>query len=421
MLNWRNQEELRKNAFGLIALLILPIAIFSSKAMAPLFVLLALVLMTLNFSEKDRKFSLPKLPVLAFLFLLLWAAASLLWTFDQSLSGKLLLPLTALFGLGIFALSQSKIVSSSAREMTEKLLIWGAAITIALLLFESVTGSWLTRFGRALPWYEVINFQSGGINIEAFLRNGVVILAILQWPIMSALVRRRHHLGAALLFLLTIYLVFRFSSATAIIAIIGSIIGIGIARYRRKFASIFVASMFVFLLVGAPFIVHQFTANKSVQEIGQFSYDLNLPNSGTNRLLIWRFATQRIFEKPLFGWGMNTARQIPGGDNKYTLRVDTPAGKNIILFRDFYLPLHPHNAALQIWLELGAVGAIIVAIFGWLFIRKLADNNTDIALLGVVISILAFNFLSFGAWQSWWIATQFLCLCLTLVTSRRNV
>jgi hypothetical protein len=42
-------------------------------------------------------------------------------------------------------------------------------------------------------------------------------------------------------------------------------------------------------------------------------------------------------------------------------------------------------------------------------------------LFGVVISILAFNFISFGVWQSWWIATQFLCLGLTLVTTRQNV
>ena len=85
------------------------------------------------------------------------------------------------------------------------------------------------------------------------------------------------------------------------------------------------------------------------------------------------------------------------------------------------MPLHPHNSSLQIWLELGAVGAIIVAVFGWIFIRKLEDDDTDPVLFGVVISILAFNFISFGVWQSWWIATQFLCLGLTLVTTRRNV
>jgi exopolysaccharide production protein ExoQ len=323
--------------------------------------------------------------------------------------------------LGVFVLREINYIPHSARAITEKLLIWGAAITIALLLFESVTGAWLTRTGRGLPWYEVINPQTGGINIEAFLRNGVVILTILMWPILSALTRQRHFLGAALFLVLTIYLVFRFSSTTALVAIIAGGIGIGLASSRRKLASLIVGSMFVILLLGAPFLVHQVTAGKNVQEIGQFSYDLKLPNSATSRLIIWQFAAQHIFEKPFFGWGMNMARKIPDSGEKYTLKVVTPTGKNIVLFRESYMPLHPHNAALQIWLELGAVGALIVAVFGWLFIRKLENMHTDPVIFGVVISILAFNFISFGAWQSWWIATQFLCLGLTLVTSRRNV
>jgi len=421
MLNWQNKDGLRKFAVSLTALLILPIAIFSSQAMAPLFILLVLALLALNAADKDHRFSLPKLPAIAFIFLLLWAAASSLWSFDFGLSSKLILPLTALFGLGVFILAEINYIPHSARAITEKLLIWGAAITIALLLFESITGAWLTRTGRGLAWYEVINPQTGGINVEAFLRNGIVILTILMWPILSALTRQRQFIGAALFLVLTIYLVFHFSSTTALVAIVAGGIGIGIAHFRRIFASIIVAVMFVFLLLGAPFLVHQFTAGKNVQEIGQQSYNLKLPNSATSRLIIWQFATQHIFEKPLLGWGLNTARKIPGSGEKYTLKVDTAAGKNIILFEESFMPLHPHNAALQIWLELGAVGALIVAIFGWLFIRKLENMHTDPVIFGVVISILAFNFISFGAWQSWWIATQFLCLGLTSVTSRRNV
>ena len=421
MLNWQNKDDLRKYAFNFTTLFILPIAIFSSKAMVPLFILLAVALIALNVADKDRKFSFPKLPVVAFLILLLWAIASLLWTFDSGVSRKLILPLIALFGLGLFVLIEIKFASLSASEITEKLLIFGAVITIALLLFESVTGSWLTRFGRDLPWHEVINPHTAGINIEAFLKNGIVILSILLWPIMSALVRRRHFLGTALSFVLTIYLVFRFSAAAVLIAMTASVIGISISHFQRKLASIIIGGMFVILLLGTPFLVYQFTANKSVNEIGQFSYDLKLPNSAISRLLIWQFATQHIFEKPFLGWGMNTARQIPGSGEKYTLKVDTPNNKKIVLFRESFLPLHPHNASLQIWLELGAVGAIIIAVFGWIFIRKLEDDDTDPVLFGVVISILAFNFISFGVWQSWWISTQFLCLGLTLVITRRNV
>ena len=138
MLNWQNKDDLRKYAFNFTTLFILPIAIFSSKAMVPLFILLAVALIALNVADKDRKFSFPKLPVVAFLILLLWAIASLLWTFDSGVSRKLILPLTALFGLGVFVLSEIKFAPLPAHEITEKLLIIGAAIAIAVPLYISV-------------------------------------------------------------------------------------------------------------------------------------------------------------------------------------------------------------------------------------------------------------------------------------------
>ncbi len=138
MLNWQNKDDLRKYAFNFTTLFILPIAIFSSKAMVPLFILLAVALIALNVADKDRKFSFPKLPVVAFLILLLWAIASLLWTFDSGVSRKLILPLTALFGLGVFVLNEIKFAPLPVHEITEKLLIIGAAIAIAVPLFESV-------------------------------------------------------------------------------------------------------------------------------------------------------------------------------------------------------------------------------------------------------------------------------------------
>ncbi|MDP7425128.1 MAG: hypothetical protein QF394_06880 [Rhodospirillales bacterium] len=186
MLNWQNKDNLRKHAFSFTTLFILPIAIFSSKAMVPLFILLAVALIALNVADKDRKFSFQKLPVVAFLILLLWAITSLLWTFDSGVSRKLILPLTALFGLGVFVLNEIKFAPLPVHEITEKLLIIGAAIAIAVPLFESV----IVILGN--NWPEPLIFQ-----IEIFLKNGIVILSILLWPIMSVLVRRRHFLGTA--------------------------------------------------------------------------------------------------------------------------------------------------------------------------------------------------------------------------------
>ena len=75
-----------------------------------------------------------------------------------------------------------------------------------------------------------------------------------------------------------------------------------------------------------------------------------LKHSGQHRVEIWHFAAERALEKPLFGWGFNASRYVPNGD---AVSHFLPPGQSLI-------PLHPHDAFLQVWLEIGAVGAVIV-------------------------------------------------------------
>ena len=69
------------------------------------------------------------------------------------------------------------------------------------------------------------------------------------------------------------------------------------------------------------------------------------------------------------------------------------------------MPLHPHNASLQVWLELGAVGVVIfvgllsVLIVLWQRSYAAVDGRPLIAsLFGVIF--LVYN-ISFGLWQGW--------------------
>ncbi|MBT3988998.1 MAG: hypothetical protein HON14_13910 [Rhodospirillaceae bacterium] len=424
MLNELDQIESGSKAagtsFAIVAFLMIPIAVFSSKAMAPLFILLALVLLGHRVIKRNFSFSLPLTSILAFLCLLIWAGLSQFWTFDTALGAKLLLPLLALFALGIFLHQETRSISSSTSDDIGRFLIAGAGLAIVVLFFESVTGNWLTRLGRGLAWHDVIRDYTGGINIAAFVKNGVVILSILIWPVLSTLWRRQQKIWAGLFLLSTAYLIYRFSASTAIIALIASAIGIAIACLRRKIAVHLIAGSFVVFVLAMPFGIEKVLGDKTTNEIGQIGFDAKLPNSAINRFIIWHFSTKRIFEKPATGWGMNAARQIPGGSDKYSLRVKNSNGKEFTLFREFFVPLHTHNQAIQIWLELGAIGALLVAGFGWLFIRRLENENIDPSLFGVVISILVFNLLSFGAWQSWWIATQFLCISLAISATRKQ-
>src|SRR6202034_4481699 len=65
--------------------------------------------------------------------------------------------------------------------------------------------------------------------------------------------------------------------------------------------------------------------------------------SVVHRIFIWRFTAERIAERPLLGWGMDAARDLPGG--KPTVASLFP-GAQIPADAEL-LPLHPHDAVLE--------------------------------------------------------------------------
>jgi len=135
--------------------------------------------------------------------------------------------------------------------------------------------------------------------------------------------------------------------------------------------------------------------------------------SGIHRLLIWRFAADRLAERPLLGWGMDASRAIPGGKTDFNDRLPTlhyPGGAEA-------LPLHPHDAALQLQLELGLPGLVLglgIVVFvvyrvGWRAELSAHERAAALALCG---SALIVALLSFGIWQAWWQATLWLVAAL---------
>jgi exopolysaccharide production protein ExoQ len=122
---------------------------------------------------------------------------------------------------------------------------------------------------------------------------------------------------------------------------------------------------------------------------------------------IWQFTAESIAVRPVAGWGLNASRSIPGGTDEVS------PGTN-------RLPLHPHNAILQWWLELGAVGAaigtalIVSVVFRAGQIGGVAGPDAaGPAALAATASALTVALVSYGIWQSWWIATLWLATTFT--------
>lgn len=121
------------------------------------------------------------------------------------------------------------------------------------------------------------------------------------------------------------------------------------------------------------------------------------------RIDIWRFTAHLIEQRPFVGWGLDASRAFPGS-----------------------IPLHPHDAALQLWFELGAVGVgLTVTYFAWLLARIEQVRARDPALAAAQIASLTayivIGALSFGVWQEWWLALGALTMVVfaALTNARR--
>jgi len=121
------------------------------------------------------------------------------------------------------------------------------------------------------------------------------------------------------------------------------------------------------LVLAAPQIVFHGLSVDSVKEISQY-----LPPSARHRLAMWSFVVEKIDEKPMLGWGLDASRFIPQESRRLAPNMEL-------------MPLHPHNALLQVRLELGMPGIVLIAILVGVFftgIRGISNRFSSALIVG---------------------------------------
>ena len=129
----------------------------------------------------------------------------------------------------------------------------------------------------------------------------------------------------------------------------------------------------------------------------------SIPAGGSiiHRLLVWEYVGSEIYKKPLLGHGVGTSRLI--GQN---IILNAP---NLDIEIKGGIPLHPHNNFLQIWLELGIIGIIVITLI-WIKVIKFGiriRKNSYILGTGIcssIVTIFVICNLSFGVFQAWWMS-----------------
>ncbi len=233
------------------------------------------------------------------------------------------------------------------------------------------------------------------------LNNSAVVIALLIWAALIVVVKYSVKY-AVFCFVLMLVLLLSLPSLAAIGAVL---IGAFVVLLRRSYGhkgGIFFAVVAALLLVSAPYVVKISGADVFASREAQTA-NSSIPPSARHRLAMWSFAVEKIEEKPWLGWGFGASRHIPQDDRRLAPNMEI-------------MPLHPHNLALQTRLELGLPGSLILAGLVFSVFYRLATFTDDGWKSGFAMApaagwLFVAN-VSYGMWQSWWIALAFLIAIL---------
>ena len=138
----------------------------------------------------------------------------------------------------------------------------------------------------------------------------------------------------------------------------------------------------------------------------------SIPPSTLDRIEIWHRSAIAVFEAPWFGYGIGITRHLALPQElmeKYKYHV-TPT-------------THPHNAAIQLWLELGLIGLFIFLLllcFSVQPLRRIPLPCLSIA-LAVAAGVIFTSLVSFGFWQETWLGIiGLLVICFKVVLQESN-
>lgn len=123
----------------------------------------------------------------------------------------------------------------------------------------------------------------------------------------------------------------------------------------------------------------------------------DLFGSAKARIIIWNYTAQRIMEKPILGVGTNSTRYLDEA------RPKEEKVKPDNLFVVAETRAHPHNVYLQIWYELGLIGAIAFAILGLSLLHRISALPRRIMPYAVTHFAMCMAILAptYGMWQNW--------------------
>lgn len=367
-------------------------------ALAPALTGLAILLTGL--SVWRRHYPRPdRLLMLALGLFLAWSGISLSWTVG---GGK---GITAWAGFlyiwvpGLCLLSLLPSLSDGAARQIVRWLLPAMAVGVSLFAIELLFDQPIQHlFAEA---------DKQPLDFERDLNRASLLLALLAGPVSLLLWRLQHRRLAAAALALPLLLVADGTSQSAVAALAGLLILLGMACLSwRAMAGLLALGIVAGLTLCGPIAIW-------MKQAGLADADW-MPLSFRHRILTWDFVAGRLGDHPWIGYGLEGSRAVPGTGGAFILPGVGPVP---------ILPVHPHNLFQQVRLELGWVGAALVGLLLLAILRQLTRLDAGIrpmalALFGAAIFTQCF---AYGAWQAWLICGMLFAGALVALAGRITV
>jgi O-antigen ligase len=362
----------------------IPPAMAFAHRSAPLFVTLAAVLALLACAREGALQELAKQVAAALrtplgaaaLAFLLYAALSIGWSPARAVSlyayGEFLLPLSAGFVLAL------TLPARAPRRLWTLLGLFAIGAGLVLLIDLSLG----LPVRRAMGWR---------INTFIYNRPALTLLVIAP-PLLTALVAQRRKWLAVAVASVAAAAILQSESGAAKLGLVVAVAAYAAARWSRRFTLAAATAGIVVTVALAP------VTGDILQRVLPPAAHQSLATSNSQaRVDIWRAFGAAVREQPWLGAGFGPG---PAFANARKVAALDPG------YRFFLQVGHPHSGALQIWSELGALGAFLALAVLCLVLRALsglppAGFAAGIALLAASAAV---SLVGHGLWQGWWAA-----------------
>jgi O-antigen ligase len=272
-------------------------------------------------------------------------------------------------------------------QINKKLLTLLLIVINSLILFEHYSDFAISRLLRV-----TFGFSTEHMGQAA---NKATVLYTLLLPLLYHYICEKSWLYISLIIITIVNYLFHPMLAASLALVAAALVMLFIYRYGKNIFTLIFQGTIIFL-ISSP-LLFKLCFSDSLLKL----YFDHLPLSWQYRIHIWKNCLNFIWQKPFQGWGLNASRGL----------------NEIAVYEKMgFIQNHPHNIGLQLWLENGLTGVVIICGLIYSFYHQLlvsASARSELAMWGgSFVATMVFANISLGIWQSWWVSSIWIVVLL---------